>query len=118
MKSPIIQDLIMDPSITESITDSADAQLRLEQSQHRLQRAENRKNYLAESKRKQRNHRLITRGAAIEHIFPEIKPLTEREFFELTEQIAELPDVSSLIQKSVDQHQTIDTGSSPKKEAS
>ncbi|MBO5569510.1 MAG: DUF3847 domain-containing protein [Clostridia bacterium] len=118
MKSPIIKDTILDPSIAESITDSADTQQRLEQSQHRLQRAENRKNYLAESQRKKRSHRLITRGAAIEHIFPEIKPLTEREFFDLTEQIGELPEVSALIRKSVDHHQTADTGPAPEKEAS
>ncbi len=104
------------PNKTESITDASDAQLKLEQAQHRLQRAENRKNYLADTQRKQRAHRLITRGAAMEHIFPDIIPLTEREFFELAERISELPGTPALIQEAVDRHH--DIGNEPKQEAS
>ncbi len=99
------------PNNTESITDTSDARLKLEQAQHRLQRAENRKNYLADTQRKQRAHRLITRGAAMEHIFPDIVPLTEREFFELTERISELPGTPALIQEAVDRHHDIDNES-------
>ena len=54
----------------------ADAQRQHDQERHRLQRAENRKEYFETTARKQRNHRLITRGAAMESIFPDVKPLT------------------------------------------
>ncbi len=115
---PIVDEIITDHAIMnrpEDHTAAADAQRQLEQSQHRLQRAENRKEYLAATQRKQRNHRLITRGAAVEHIFPEVKPLTEREFFELTEQVATLPELPSLIHEAVIRHN--DTGQAPEQEA-
>lgn len=57
-----------------------DAQQQHEQEQHRLQRAENRREYFEATSRRQCNHRLITRGAAMESIFPAVKPLTKRGF--------------------------------------
>ncbi len=41
--------------------------------------------YLESGSRKQRTHRLITRGAAIESIAPQTKELTETEFYSLME---------------------------------
>ena len=82
-----------------------DAQRQHDQEQHRLQRAENRREYFEATSRRQRNHRLITRGAAMESIFPAIKPLTEREFYEMVEQISELPGIFSIIEEAVAQHQ-------------
>ena len=81
-----------------------DAQRQHDQEQHRLQRAENRKEYLEATSRRQRNHRLITRGAAMECVFPDIKPLTEREFYEMAERISELPGIMSLIDDALTQH--------------
>ncbi len=81
-----------------------DAQQQHDQEQHRLQRAENRKEYFEATSRRQRNHRLITRGAAMESIFPAIKPLTEREFYEMAERISELPGIMSLIDDALTQH--------------
>ena len=46
-----------------------------------LNKAENRKGYIDASARKQRTHRLITRGAAMESLIPEIMDLTETQFF-------------------------------------
>ena len=40
--------------------------VKLEQEKRKLRRLENRKSYLDSGSRKQRSHRLITRGAAIE----------------------------------------------------
>lgn len=82
-----------------------DAQRQHDQEQHRLQRAENRKEYFEAASRRQRNHRLITRGAAMESIFPDIKPLTEREFYEMAERISELPGISPIIEEAVARHQ-------------
>ena len=81
-----------------------DAQRQQAQERHRLQRAENRKEYFEATSRRQRNHRLITRGAAMESIFPAIKPLTEREFYEMAERISELPGIMSLIDDALTQH--------------
>ena len=81
-----------------------DAQRQHDQEQHRLQRAENRNEYLEATSRRQRNHRLITRGAAMESVLPDIKPLTEREFYEMAERISELPGIMSLIDDALTQH--------------
>ena len=56
-----------------------------EQYKHRLQRTQNRKEYLETTTRKQRTHRLITRGAAIESIIPEVKDMSERAFYDAVE---------------------------------
>ena len=82
-----------------------DAQRQHDQEQHRLQRAENRREYFEATTRRQRNHRLITRGAAMESVFPDIKPLTEREFYEMAERISELPGISPIIEEAVARHQ-------------
>ena len=65
---------------------------------------ENRKSYLESVSRRQRAHRLITRGAAIESVLPELKVLTEQEFFALAEQISLLPSVREVVNLSVENH--------------
>ena len=65
---------------------------------------ENRKSYLKSVSRRQRAHRLITRGAAIESVLPELKVLTEQEFFALAEQISLLPSVQEAVNIAVDKH--------------
>ena len=73
----------------------------LEQESHNLARLKNRKTYYENGERQKRAHRLITRGAAVESLAPEIKTLGEAEFFELAEKIFALPEVKSLIAKEV-----------------
>ena len=73
----------------------------LEQENRRLARLKNRKTYYENGERQKRAHRLITRGAAIESIAPEIKTLREVEFYELAEKIFALPEVKNLIAKEV-----------------
>ena len=53
----------------------------LEQEKRKMQRLKNRQAYLESGSRKQRTHRLITRGAAIESIAPQTKELSEAEFY-------------------------------------
>ena len=81
-----------------------EAQRQHDQEQHRLQRAQNRKEYFAATARKQRTHRLVTRGAAMESVFPAVKPLTEREFYELTEQMADIQGIPDLVQQAAIRH--------------
>ena len=61
----------------------------LEQEKRKMQRLKNRQAYLESGSRKQRTHRLITRGAAIESIAPQTKELSEAEFYSLMESIFE-----------------------------
>ena len=65
---------------------------------------ENRKSYLDSGARKQRSHRLITRGAAIESVMPEVKILTEQEFYSLMERIAEWQPVQNMVRLAVENH--------------
>ena len=65
---------------------------------------ENRKSYLESVSRRQRAHRLITRGAAIESVLPELIVLTEQEFFALAEQISLLPSVREVVNLAVENH--------------
>ncbi len=73
----------------------------LEQCQHRLERLENRAKYLNKAERTARTHRLITRGAAVESIVPEVKAMAEVPFYSLMEQILSLPDVRAVIQSAL-----------------
>ncbi len=61
----------------------------LEREKRKMQRLKNRQAYLESGSRKQRTHRLITRGAAVESIAPQTKELTETEFYSLMESIFE-----------------------------
>ena len=83
----------------------ADAEAKVEQYQHQSQRYENRIRYYTEGERKKRNHRLITRGAAVESIVPEVRSMSERAFFVLMEQVFSLPEVTTLVSNSADQQE-------------
>lgn len=55
-------------------------------------------NYMNAGARKARTHRLITRGAAVESILPEVKAMSERAFYELMEAVLSLPEARAVIQ--------------------
>ena len=71
----------MDKSREELEKEYAEATAKLEQYQHRGQRYENRIRYYTQGERKKRNHRLITRGGAVESIAPEVRGMSERGLF-------------------------------------
>ena len=77
-------------------------QKQLEQAQHQQQRLENRKSYIEGGDRKKRTHRFITRGAAIESVVPELKPISETDFYTLMEQIFMLPEVKTVVANLVE----------------
>ena len=83
----------------------AEAKVKVEQYQHRGQRYENRIRYYTEGERKKRNHRLITRGGAVESIVPEVRGMSERAFFLLMEKIFSLPEVAALVSRATDQQE-------------
>ena len=83
----------------------AEAKVKVEQYQHRGQRYENRIRYYTEGERKKRNHRLITRGGAVESIVLEVRGMSERAFFLLMEKIFSLPEVVALVRQATDQQE-------------
>ena len=82
-----------------------EAEAKVEQYQHEGQRLENRIKYYQQGDRKKRNHRLITRGAAVESIVPEVRGMSERAFFVLMEQVFSLPEVAALVSRVTDQQE-------------
>ena len=81
----------------------------LEQEKRKMQRLKNRQAYLESGSRKQRTHRLITRGAAIESV-PQTKELTETEFYSLMESILNLPQAAHFIQSAMASHSPQEKG--------
>ena len=75
------------------------AEIRAEQSEHQVQRLENRIKYRENRQRRERAHRLITRGAAIESILPQVKELSEVSFYELMERILTQPNTAAEIER-------------------
>ena len=87
----------------EKERDEANAQL--EQYQHRCQRLENRLRYYTEGERKKRNHRLITRGADVESVAPEVRGMSQTAFRLLVEEVFSLPEVTALVSRATDQQE-------------
>ena len=83
----------------------AEATVKLEQYQHKGQRLESRIKYYQQGDRKKRNHRLITRGAAVESVAPEVRSMSERAFFLLMEKVFSLPEVAALVSHVADQQE-------------
>ena len=75
----------------------AENEAKLQQYRHRVQRLEQRKKYYEKGERQKRAHRLITRGAAVESVAPEVKPLSEQGFYSLAEQIFSMPEVRAAV---------------------
>ena len=82
-----------------------EANTQLKQYQHRCQRLENRLRYYTEGERKKRNHRLITRGADVESVAPEVRGMSQSAFRILVEQIFSLPEVAVLVSRTTNQQE-------------
>ena len=95
----------MDKSREELEKEYAEATAKLEQYQHKGQRLESRIKYYQQGDRKKRNHRLITRGAAVESVAPEVRSMSERAFFLLMEKVFSLPEVAALVSHATDQQE-------------
>ena len=76
----------------------------LEQEKRKMQRLKNRQAYLESGSRKQRTHRLITRGAAIESIEPKTKELNERYGYDLMESNLNLAHEENLTLSEKENH--------------
>lgn len=81
------------------LQECVDIARQIRQTQNQYQRIMQKIKYVEDGERKKRNHRLITRGAAVESIAPGVKGMSEREFYELVERIFALPEVQALLPK-------------------
>ncbi len=95
----------MEKSREEMEKECAEANARAEQYQHQVQRLENRIRYYTEGERKKRNHRLITRGADVESVAPEVRGMSQTAFRLLVEEIFSLPEVATLVRRAIDQQE-------------
>ena len=75
----------------------AEAMKKQEQIEQQLRRAENRANFLKDSERRRRTHRLVIKGAIIEDIAPCLKNCSDKEFYNLMDEIFSLPQVKGLM---------------------
>ena len=87
----------MNPKLEKLYAEQKQAQKKLEQAQHQAQRLENRVRYISKTELRARNHRLITRGAAVEHLWPQVNPMTEGAFYELMEAVLSLPEARAIL---------------------
>ena len=81
----------MYPEIEELRRQKAEAEKKAEQYRHQEQRLLNRIRYYGEKERKERNHRLIVRGATVESIWPEVKPMSKEDYDRLMRRVLALP---------------------------
>ena len=72
-----------------------------ERLEHKLRQTENRADYLMQGKRAKRTHRLCVKGAVVESLVPGLTDFSEREFYDLMEQVFSLPQVESLVQGKI-----------------
>ena len=70
---------------------------KIEQYRHQIERLDNRIRDLTAKQRKERNHRLITRGAAVESIWPAIKEFSGTDFYALMKNVLSQPQVLSIL---------------------
>lgn len=72
-------------------------ELKMEQLDHHLARAENKERFLSKKERDRRTHHLCNIGGTVEHFFPASKNMTRDQFYELTEMLSQLPEVRRLM---------------------
>ena len=95
----------MNKSRKELEKEYAENVAKLEQYRHKDQRLENRIRYYTEGDQKKRNHRLITRGAEVESVAPEVRGMSQSAFRILVEQIFSLPEVAALVNRAANQQE-------------
>lgn len=95
---------IIEKSLEELRQELATAQTKERQYAHQAERIKSRIRYHAKGNRKERAHRLITRGAAIESIAPMVKDMGEVDFYSLVEKIFSLPEVNTVIKQALSEN--------------
>lgn len=91
-------------SLSEHRALLAEKEAQLAQVRYQLNQLEQRVKYADTSTRRQRTHHLVTRGAAVESVMPDLCILTEAAFYSLMESIFALPEVSALAKSALTAH--------------
>ncbi|MBR0282572.1 MAG: DUF3847 domain-containing protein [Oscillibacter sp.] len=91
----------MEESLEKLRQEYEDAKAKAAQYKNQVTRLQNRLNYKENRTRKERAHRLITKGAAIESIVPVTKELSEVDFYSLMEKVFALPEVTGVIERDM-----------------
>lgn len=87
----------MNPQLEELYRQKAAAEKKIEQYRHREQKLTNRMQYYREKERRERNHRLIVRGATVESIWPEVKLMPKEDFDRLMRKVLSLPGAQAVL---------------------
>ena len=95
----------MKKSMEELQKEHDEAVVKREQYQHQVHRLENRIRDQQDSARKKRNHQLITRGADVESVAPEVRGMSQAAFRLLVEKVFSLPEVAALVSHATDQQE-------------
>ena len=91
-------------SLSELELEKEQAKVKLSQALHQLQRLENKQKHLEKGERAKRTHRLCNIGGAVESVAPEIKEFSQREIFELMEDIFSKEEIKKLVHHIVITH--------------
>lgn len=83
-------------------------QVKLEQAEHQLTLKKNQVDYLKNRNRKQRTHRLITKGAAFESKFPGTDRLSEMEFLRVMDEMEKIPTNKNIILRALRVHDELE----------
>ena len=70
----------------------------------RIQKLENLDEYYKRGERAKRAHRLITKGAAIESIFPESKEMEDADFYQLMQRVLLSAEAQEIWKAYLDAH--------------
>lgn len=84
--------------------DLENAQMKLSQTEHKVQALENQGKFLMKKEDRQRTHHLCNMGGAIQSISKDADALTKVEFFLLMEQIFSLSAVQELVAEAKRKH--------------
>jgi hypothetical protein len=98
------EEFTMSKNLEQLRAETEQAETKLVQEKHKLERLENRKKYLEKGERSKRTHRLCNLGGTIESLAPEVKELTRTEMIELMEYIFSLAKVRQAVQHMAVNH--------------
>ena len=89
----------------EILKQKEEAELKVQQYEHKIQLLQNRQNHLEKKADRQRTHHLCNMVGAIQSISKEADSLTRVEFYSLMEQIFALPAVQELVDAAMENHE-------------
>ena len=91
-------------SLSELKLEKEQAEVKLSQAMHQLQRLENKQKHLEKGERAKRTHRLCNIGGAVESVAPEVKNLSQKEIFELMNFIFSKEEIKEAVHHAASKH--------------